>query len=264
MKKTFLTVALSWALLCCSAAKAQDLKISIENLASADGFFLTPLWVGLHDGLFDLFDTGSAASAGLELLAEAGDASTLSTEFAMPGRLQLSDIGNPDGFGGAPVIDPGETATGTITPINPASYPYLSFASMVIPSNDAFIGNGNPQEHLIFNGDGTFAGPVTIDIFGSDIWDAGTEVNDTMGAAFSTVGGSDTDEGGTVHAHMGLDNFEGTGIPGGGTIGDGTAPDSSTLVARITITQVPEPATFGMLLLGVTGLLAVSRRRHNV
>lgn len=263
MKKTFVTMALSWALLCCSTAKAQDLKISIENLASADGFFLTPLWVGLHDGSFDLFDPGSAASAGLELLAEEGDASTLSTEFAMPGRLQLSGIGNPAGFGGAPVIDPGETATGTITPINPASYPYLSFASMVIPSNDAFIGNEDPLAHLIFNGDGTFAGPVMIDIFGSDIWDAGTEVNDTMGAAFSTLGGSATDEGGTVHTHLGLGNFEGTGIPTGGTIGDGAAPGTSTLVARITITQVPEPATCGMLLLGATGLLAASRRRRN-
>jgi len=261
MKKYVVTAALSWALLCCTTAMAQDLRISIENLASSDGFFLTPLWVGLHDGSFDLFDTGSTASAGLELLAEDGDASTLFSEFAMPGRIQKSGIGNPDGFGGPPVIDPGETATDTITPINPASYPYLSYASMVIPSNDAFIGNGDPLAYRVYNNDGTFAGPITIDIFGSGIWDAGTEVNNTMGAAFSTVGGTGSDEGGTVQAHSGLVNFEGTGTPAG-TVAMGAAPGQDTLVARITITQVPEPATWGLLIFGTTGLLASARRRR--
>jgi len=264
MLKHLMTVALGWALLGSTATLAQDLQVSIENFAAADGFFLTPLWVGLHDGSFDLFDVGAAASPGLELLAEMGDASTLSTEFAQPGRIQipLPGINNPAGFGGAPVIDPGETATAPITPVNPASYPYLSFASMVIPSNDAFIGNGDPLAYRIFNNDGTFAGPVSIDILGSDIWDAGTEVNNTMGAAFSTVGGMGSDGGGTVQAHPGLANFEGTGIPTTGTIGAGAAPGPNTLVARITITQVPEPATLGMLVFAATSLLAVGRRQR--
>ena len=81
---------------------------------------------------------------------------------------------------------------------------------MVIPSNDAFIGNGNPTAYRIFNPDGSFAGPLVIDIFGDEIYDAGTEVNDGLGAPFSTLGGSSTDENGTVALHPGLGNFIGT------------------------------------------------------
>ena len=221
-------------------SQPRDLQVSIENLAGTDGFSLTPFWVGLHDGSFDLFDVGSVATAGLELLAEDGDASTLESEFAAAGRVQLSGIGNSDGFAGAPVIEPGETAIGFVDITNPSVYPFMSFASMVIPSNDAFVGNENPEAYRVFNADGTFAGPITIEIFGSDIWDAGTEVNDTMGAAFSTVGGTATDEGGTVQAHAGLANFEGTDTPSGSTIAADSAPGADDLVARITISEAPD------------------------
>jgi len=264
MKKHVFMVALGWAMLCGNAAMAQDLRISIENFADSDGFFITPLWIGLHDGSFDLFDSGSSASAGLELLAEDGDATTLFAEFSMPGRFQIplpiSGIDNPAGFGGAPIIDPGETATKTITPISPTSNSYFSFAAMVIPSNDAFLGNEDPLAHRIYNNDGTFAGPVTIDILGRDLWDAGTEVNDTMGAPFSFVGGMSSDEvGGTVQAHPGLLNFEGTETPVG-FLGAGTAPGPDTLVARITVTQVPEPSTCGLLVAATAGLFAARWR----
>ncbi len=216
----------------------RDLQVSIENLAMDGGFSLTPFWLGLHNGSFDLFNVGSAASPGLELLAEDGDASELVAEFDAAGRIQVSGIGNADGFPGAPVIEPGEVAMTTIDVINPAAYPFLSFASMVIPSNDAFLGNEDPEGYRLYNDDGTFAGPVTIELFGADIWDAGTEVNDTLGAPFSTIGGDATDENGTVQTHAGLSNFEGSDTPAG-TIAIGAAPGAGAPVARITINQAP-------------------------
>ncbi|MCH9671287.1 MAG: spondin domain-containing protein, partial [Gammaproteobacteria bacterium] len=90
-----------------TAANAVALNISFENTGPTDGFVLTPLWASAHDGSFDLFDSGSPASAGLQLIAEEGDASTLITEFA--GTEQIFPIGNAAGFGGAPVVESGET-----------------------------------------------------------------------------------------------------------------------------------------------------------
>ncbi len=174
-------------------------------------------------------------------------------------------VTGPQGFGSAvgqpPVIDPGETGSTTISLVNPAAYRFFSFASMVIPSNDSFIGNGAPTSTEVFDAAGNFIGPITITLLGSDIWDAGTEVNDTTGAAFSTVGGIGTAEGGLVTAISagGLDNFLGTGIPPGGTIQN--LIDPSRVLATITITQVPEPAALGLSMLAVCGVLGARRRK---
>lgn len=60
----------------------------------------------------------------------------------------------------------------------------LSYASMIIPSNDAFIGNHNPQGIELFDVAGNFNGKKIITILGSMVWDAGTELNTEMDAAF--------------------------------------------------------------------------------
>lgn len=249
-----------------SKANAEALSIQIENLSPDTGFFLTPLWFGLHDGSFDLFDVGSPASSSIEELAEDGITTGLEADFAGPGRRQ-GVITGPAGFGSVnpqpPLIDAGETAATTVDILNASAYRYFSFASMVIPSNDAFIGNDNPMAYEVFDALGNFNGPVIIEIFGDEIWDSGTEVNDTLGAAFSTIGGMSSDEGGTVALHAGLANFEGTGTPVG-NIGAGLAPEPGELVARITIQQVPEPSS---IVLAITSLLGISlfgvfRRRH--
>ncbi len=242
-----------------SAVNAQQVQISIENLSDNDGFFLTPLWVGLHDGSFDLFDPGTTASQGLEELAETGSAATLMTEFMGPGRLQ-SVAADPADFGSManqpPVIDPGNTAMTSITIADPTAYRYFSFASMVIPSNDAFIGNGNPTAYELFDAAGNFNGPITIDI--TSVYDAGTEVNDGLGAAFSTNAGDATDENGVVTLGPDLTNFISTGTAAGTTIGS----DVASPLARITINVVPEPASFSLLGMAGLGLLGFRRRRR--
>ena len=56
-------------------------SVKIENLAPASGGFLTPIWVGFHDGSFDVATLGEAVSPGLESLAEDGATGGLSQEF---------------------------------------------------------------------------------------------------------------------------------------------------------------------------------------
>ena len=43
------------------------------------------MWMGFHDGSFDLFNDGSPASPGLESVAEDGAAAKLTDEFTASG-----------------------------------------------------------------------------------------------------------------------------------------------------------------------------------
>ena len=219
------------------ASEGEAVQFTFENLQPGDGFFFTEAWVGLHNGDFDLFDAGERATPGLESLAEGGNTELLGSEFAAPGRLQAT-IGNGD----VQFISPGELIEGSIDVINPQNYRYVSFASMLIPTNDAFFGNDDLIE--IFDEDGNFTGPITIEITGADIYDAGTEVNDAQGAAGFSLGfdgvngGESTDDPtGVVGLHPGFENLVGLQTAAGTTVGsEGSgAVAADEVVARITI-----------------------------
>jgi len=92
------------------------LNVSVENLSDPGGLANTPVWIGIHNGTFEVARAGFEASqfGGLELIAEEGDVSELETRFMSessgPGGVILA----PDGFAGAPVFEPGETVTQSI------------------------------------------------------------------------------------------------------------------------------------------------------
>ena len=215
----------------------QAVQFTFENLQPADGFFFTEPWVGLHAADFDLFDAGDRATPGLESLAEGGNTELLGGEFEQQGRLQAT-IGN----GNVQFISPGEVIEGSIDVRNASAYPYVSYASMMIPTNDAFFGNDVPIR--IFDDNGNFTGPVTIDVYGADIYDSGTEVNNASGAAGFSLGfngegsGESTDDpSGAIAPHPGFDNLVGLQTAAGTTVGsDGSgAIAADEPVARITI-----------------------------
>ena len=250
------------------AALAGSISVTIENTQGADGLALTPFWIAAHNGGFDSYDGGASAAGfpGLEEIAELGMTGPISAAFAasaagLAGGADTT-VANGDG---APVFSGGESTTISFDVGDPTVNRYFSYASMVVPTNDLFVANGNPFAHEIFDAAGNFTGPVVIEIYGRDVNDAGTEVNDAdNGAAFlSGIDGAagaketalvenyfDIDPDGSY-----LDSLLGRTTADGGTVGSRFGADD--LIARITI--VPAP---GGTALAALGLLTMSRRRR--
>lgn len=247
-----------------AAPNANAVTINFENTQASGGFSFTPMWYGLHDGSFNMFDAGSPASSfsGIEDLAELGDPAGVMSRFTsdQPSGVQTVVMDST----GAPVYSPGESAAVDLDPGDAGVNQYLSFGSMVVPSNDLFIGADNAVQ--IFDSSGEFLGPVTIEIYGADVWDAGTEVNDIMnGAAF--IDGGDAmqgaEEGENIHAFFTdpddsdyIDSIIGMTAANGQTITTGF--DEETLIGRITI--VPSPGSASVLALA--GFAGLRRRRR--
>ena len=215
-----------------------EVTVTVENLAPENGTPITPLWAGFHDGNFDTYNTGEAATPGLESLAEDGSTELISTEFSNSGAGVVDGTITGDGGATPGVIDVGETTSFTFTVDRSlASSRYFNYASMILPSNDAFIANGDPLAHEIFDAEGNFLGADFI-VAGDEVLDAGTEVNDEaenstafLGQAAPNTGET---ENGVVMSHPGFES--------GGRIlsspdfagADFSADDYQ--VARITIT----------------------------
>ncbi len=213
-----------------------QLTIEVENLAPTKGTLLTPVWFGFHNGMFDTYDRGRPASLGVERIAEDGTVSVIGAEFIQSGFGTVAGaVTGPVGTPGP--IDVGETGSFTVTidPSNPNSR-YFNYASMVLPSNDFFIANGNERAHEIFDAKGNFIG-ADFTVLGSQVLDAGTEVNDEIPAntAFfgQSVPNTGTVENGVVRSATGF-------IPGGAILSDPrfvnadfTAPDYKIARFRI-------------------------------
>lgn len=236
------------------------LQVRVESLAPQNGTFLTPMWVGFHNGTFDTYDSGSAASAALERLAEDGNTDPLSMSFG------LSGAGAADGA----IAPGGPFAPGSVAIMNlmldnnNPNARYFSYASMVIPSNDAFIANGNPLAHEIFDAGGNFIGADFI-IMGSSVLDAGTEMNDElpMNTAFfgQMAPNTGVNENGVVHAHSGFNAPGSGGILDDPMFANADFTAGGYQIARISIREVPAPGAAALL--GLIGFVARGRRRRS-
>ena len=204
MNRALLATLGGAALIGAGTAPAEPTRVivSIENLAPVNGTAQTPHWVGFHDGVgFDIYDGGTPANSrpltedpirSVERLAEDGNTEPLAQNFEVlqPGGVD----GMISGPGGA--LLPGQigSASFLLDSLNPF-HRFFSYASMVLPSNDFWYANGNPQSHPVFDENGNF---VAQDFFVTrdDILDAGTELNSEIPAETAFFGQTVADTGG--------------------------------------------------------------------
>ncbi len=239
-------------------------RVTITNLAPANGTYQTPVWIGFHDGTFDTYDQNAAADLyfptdrALEHLAEDGDTEPIQAAFLAQGHGTTQGVAHGVLGPESGPIAPGETVSidFELDPSDPMNR-YMSFASMIIPSNDAFIANGFPTARPIFDGSGTFVANDFV-VPGGSARDAGTEVNDEFPASTAFFGqtspGSGISEAGTVQNHPGFL------APGSGGIlddpmfanADFTAPGYEFLAFHIEVVAAADDAA-GVVALGLNG-----------
>ena len=278
-------------------ASAITLRITMTNLAPPQGQGIAPVWFGFHDGSFDLFDEGTPASTAIEVMAEDGiignpqgrvppdflaafiaaGADPVALAIAASNSISSDFAVSPAGMSGGYQdlllfdrrVDPyfgvqlsGEKTTTVVTlDDNTPSNRFFSYAGMLFPTNDGFIGNDDPLE--VFDAAGNFLGADFI-ISGNEVWDAGTEVNDEdlINPPFDLnnlfVG---EDEGGVVRRHPGLLPAGSGGILdlefNGFRFSNADLSAPGYQIARIQIEQVIVPEYTSLLSFLSLGILGV-------
>lgn len=219
-------------------AQLVNATVEVTNLAPDGGTIQTPVWVGIHDGSFDLYDRGEPISPELERLAEDGDVAPLVSAFGASGAGADSVV-----FGAGGPIQPGETAsTSFVVDVAGQSQVCFSYASMVIPSNDAFVANGAP---LCLDASSGRMGPLSFTVSGEEVLDAGSEVNDEVPENTAALAQAAPDTGvvenGVVELHPGFqaDGNVLAAIPNG----DFTVPGYENLQFTITAERVASEVT---------------------
>lgn len=235
-----------------SSASATSFQITLENLSPN---VLTPPVFISHSAAADLFDTGAPAIPELEILAEDG----VPTGLAGIGFLAMQGGAVADvQVGSGPLLQNQST---TVTLEADPAHPWLSFASMLAVTNDAFIGvtTGDGAINL-FPDDNPLAGEVLIPP--AEVWDAGTEVNTELAAHVPALGadfGAGPDEGGVITAnHPGI---QGTGeVPPAADWTDGNVASLRFNPAFLASVDgqgpppIPEPATLILVGTALTGM----------
>lgn len=236
-----------------ASAATQQVTVTIENLAPANGVAFAPLHLGFNNGSWDAFNLGQVAGAAIVSVAEGGMGGAWQAAFA------AADPGAVRGTIGGPLFA-GASAQASYM-VDTASNPFFTFAAMAIPSNDFFIGNDDPMEYQLFNAAGQLQlGSITVKA--REIWDAGSEVFDP--AASALVGNNDLrDDQGSVVAFNFAEfaGYNGLNTAAGYTFNSQLTANTDVYRISFSAAPVPEPQTYALMLAGLAALGAMARRR---
>jgi len=249
LNKIALSTMLALGSLGVAQAQNPSVVVTLENMSPYNGSFLTPVWVGFHNGQFDTYDGGTLASSlpingsdAMERLAEDGNVGPLSDDFStlVPNGVQGTIRSN----GTIPPLAPGQISS-RLFEVDPANNKYFSYASMVIPSNDAFIANGSAFAHQVFNEAGDFVGR-SFYVRGDAPNDAGTEANDEFPANTAFFGQAAPNTGVTTNdlitAHPGLLDPALRGILADPMFGDADFLQQDYNLLRVKLTYIDKAA----------------------
>lgn len=141
---------------------------------------LAPGVWAVHPSGNPLFTVGAVASPGLEALAEDGDPSGLAAELSGAAGVTSSGVFNtPSGASTPGPLLPGSSYTFSVTA---TAGDRLSFATMLVQSNDLFYAPDPEGLALFSSSDAPVTGEITMEL---TLWDAGTETNERPGVGLT-------------------------------------------------------------------------------
>lgn len=236
-----------------SAATAQSrmVTVTITNLAAANSISFAGTHLGFHKGAFDAFNIGTTAGAGIVSVAEGGVGTQWQADFAAADPTATRGL-----IAGA--LTPGQSRSQSFV-VNAGLNKFFTFATMVIPSNDFFLGNDNPTGFRLFDDAGNLL-ITSITQTSSQIWDAGSETFSIAGAAFlvNGVNAVRTPQNGVVSFNFAeLMGFNGEQTAAGYVFNSGlTAGQAVYRIDFTSVAAVPEPSSMilmasGLIMLGV-------------
>jgi hypothetical protein len=239
-------------------ADLRQVTVRVDNLAPTNSVSFAPLRFAFNNGTFDAFNEGQAANAATVSIAEGGSGSAWFPAFAAadPTAVFGSTMG---------ALTPGASFITQTFLVDTTLNPFFTFAAMVLPSNDFFIGNDDPMEYRLFDAAGNLL-IGNIDQSASDIWNAGSEAFDPANAAF-VVGGNNagrTPENSVVGFNFAeLSRFNGLTTAAGYTFNSRLL--ANTAIYRISfssVAAVPEAATWAQMIAGFILVGGVLRQRR--
>lgn len=159
MHKKLLPLAIAAATMgAVSSANAAEFEVTVTNLTS--GVYFTPLIASAHSPDVAMFNAGHEASSQLQAIAEGGDVSSMAELLGSVG----ASVATGDGL-----LAPGASATLTVNSSDTNTV--LSIASMLLPTNDGFVG---------LNSVSLPDSMGTTSRYYARGYDAGTEANDEL------------------------------------------------------------------------------------